>query len=144
MLIQEKNRKRNSNLELLRIICMLLVVAYHFCDNYMGEPLSANFVFSRIVGNWGSMCVACFLIITSWFLCDSRHFDIAKCVQIFVETVFYGGIIAVISLVIGIPTSSKTIIQGVFATIWGGVLVCHSVSVAHACKSLSDTISPWL
>ena len=62
-------KQRESNLELFRIITMLLIVAHHFVVNsglmdadgvIASDPLSANSVFLLLFGAWGKTGINCF------------------------------------------------------------------------------------
>ncbi len=72
---------RSSNLELYRILCMLLIVAHHFVMNsgltsagspLMSENSSANSIFLTLFGAWGKAGINCFLMITGYFMCTSK------------------------------------------------------------------------
>lgn len=68
---------RNSNLELYRIACMLLIVAHHFVVNsglttLMRDDTSANSIFLTLFGAWGKTGINCFLMITGYFMCTSK------------------------------------------------------------------------
>lgn len=72
-----KIRQRLSNIEFLRIISMLLILAhhfsyfgfYHFASNNLLTPF--NNIFSAILGNHGKLGVALFVLITGYFMIDS-------------------------------------------------------------------------
>lgn len=133
---QCEKKDRASNIELLRIILMYLIVVYHFCDNFMHENFCANQVFCYVIGNWGSMCVAGFFIITAWFLIDSFKFDVRKIIRIVLQSLFYGGGIAVICILLGNPmqASVKEYIQGflgiAYGTYWYATVYCMLLCVA--------------
>lgn len=52
-----QKKERNSNLEILRIICMILIVLYHFvgCTEYIEFPQYSTFnlVSYHTMGLWG-------------------------------------------------------------------------------------------
>lgn len=70
------NRGRNSNLELLRIISMLLIVAHHFVVNsgVMAQfdflIINSNLVFLQLFGMWGKTAINIFVLISGYFLCE--------------------------------------------------------------------------
>ena len=72
------HKQRESNLELFRIVVMLLIVAHHYVVNSgVGEaissnPLSPNSIFYYFLGMWGKTGINCFVLITGWFMCTSR------------------------------------------------------------------------
>lgn len=67
---------RQSNIELLRVIAMLLIVAGH----YVGQskimnaftPWSFNQCFALFIGSAARIAVNVFIIISAWFLVDSK------------------------------------------------------------------------
>ena len=70
--------QRDSNLELYRIIVMLLIVAHHYVvnsgvmDRMYEESLRANSVFLFLFGAWGKTGINCFIMITGYFMCKSH------------------------------------------------------------------------
>lgn len=73
-----KSRQRDSNIELFRIITMLLIVAHHYVVNsgltlesgpIYADPLSEQSVFLLLFGAWGKIGINCFVLITGYFLC---------------------------------------------------------------------------
>lgn len=65
-------KERNSNIELLRILSMLLIVAYHSMRMGYNSPLQPTHVYITGValGSWGILGVDIFLIISAWFMID--------------------------------------------------------------------------
>ena len=58
--------ERNSNIEILRIICMSLIVLAHFIYQSNAYDISDNIVFITIFGNGHKIAVNLFLLIGSW------------------------------------------------------------------------------
>lgn len=89
---------RNSNLELYRIITMVLIVAHHYIVNsgltdiIQQQPFSNNSVFSYLFGMWGKTGINCFLLITGYFMCQSQ-ITLRKFLKLFIEVEFYSIII---------------------------------------------------
>ncbi|MCE5187799.1 MAG: acyltransferase [Eubacteriales bacterium] len=65
---------RNSNIELLRLISMFFIIAFHAtrmgCTN-INEPLVV-YASGITLGSWGILGVDLFLIISAWFLVDQK------------------------------------------------------------------------
>lgn len=107
---------RNSNLELYRIIVMLLIVAHHFVVNsgvtevMYKNPLSANSIFLFLFGAWGKTGINCFILITGYFMCKS-NITLKKYVKLISEILFYNLIISLLFLIFGIG-SIKDVIEG--------------------------------
>lgn len=103
---QSQSAKRSSNLELYRIITMLLIVAHHYVvysgllnvmeQNYT-SPIS---VFYYIFGMWGKTGINCFVMITGYFMCQSK-ITLRKFLKLYFEVIFYGLVILGIFVVIG-------------------------------------------
>ena len=59
---------RNSNIELLRIVTMLMIIAHHYVVNsglyhLMSESsLNDNSLFLYLLGMWGKTGINCFII----------------------------------------------------------------------------------
>lgn len=103
---QSKSAKRSSNLELYRIITMLLIVAHHYvvCSGLLNvmeqnytSPIS---VFYYIFGMWGKTGINCFVMITGYFMCQSK-ITLRKFLKLYFEVIFYGLVILGIFVVIG-------------------------------------------
>ena len=71
-------KKRDSNLELYRIITMILIVAHHYVVNsgltdplgpIYQTPLSFPSIFLLLFGAWGKTGINCFVLITGYFMC---------------------------------------------------------------------------
>ena len=70
---------RNSNLELFRIITMLVIIAHHYVVNsgltsviYESESFSTIDYFLLIFGWGGKTGIDCFVLITGYFMCTSK------------------------------------------------------------------------
>jgi len=88
---------RDSNIELYRIICMLLIVAHHYVVNsglmaidgpIQENPTSWQSIFLLLIGAWGKTGINCFVFITGWFMSNSR-ITFTKFVKLFTEVFFY-------------------------------------------------------
>lgn len=87
-------KKRNSNLELYRILLMLAIVAHHFVVNselfhvLQSESLSLKSGFFYIFGMWGKTGINCFVLITGYYMCTSQ-ITIKKFLKLILEVEFY-------------------------------------------------------
>lgn len=89
-------KNRDSNLELYRIITMLLIVAHHYVANsglisdgvILQAPLSWRSIFLLLFGAWGKTGINCFVLITGYFLCQS-NISLRKFVKLLFEVLFY-------------------------------------------------------
>ena len=96
-----KPTPRNSNLELFRILVMLLIVAHHYVsasglmlpDGPMyANPFSMNSLWLFLYGAWGKIGINCFVLITGYFMCKS-NITLKKFVKLFAQVLFYGVLI---------------------------------------------------
>ncbi|MBQ7046970.1 MAG: acyltransferase [Oscillospiraceae bacterium] len=107
---------RSSNLELFRIISMLLIIAHHYVVNSglssLDGPLyDDNFSVKSIImflfGAWGKTGINCFMMITGYFMCTS-HITAKKYAKLLFEVFFYKIVIYLIFLCTGLETFSFT------------------------------------
>ena len=75
MTTQIQKTPRNSNLELYRIIVMLLIVAHHsvwhsgIMPTLSQDPFCVKSIFYYVLGMWGRAGIDCFVLITGYFMC---------------------------------------------------------------------------
>lgn len=89
--------QRDSNLELFRIITMLLIIAHHYVVNsglteadgpIYSDPLSAPSLFLLLFGAWGKIGINCFVLITGYFMCEAAIRP-RKFIKLLLEIMFY-------------------------------------------------------
>lgn len=111
--MQRMKSQRNSNLELYRIIVMLLIVAHHYVVNsgligqMQSSPLTTNSVFLYLFGMWGKTGIDCFVLITGYFMCKSKA-TAAKFFKLLFEVMFYKIVIYLIFVATGVVTFTFT------------------------------------
>ena len=109
--ISNKQKVRNSNLELYRVIVMLLIVAHHYVVNsgllqvLIQNPLSGDSIFLYLFGMWGKTGINCFVLITGYFMCKSS-ITIRKFLKLILEVLFYNILIYLIFICSGYETYS--------------------------------------
>ena len=87
-------KHRESNIELFRIILMLLIVAHHYVANssvldaISMPPYTWKHYFLYVFGMWGKIGINCFVLITGYFMCKSE-ITIRKFLQLLLEVIFY-------------------------------------------------------
>lgn len=110
-------RKRNSNLELLRIISMCGIISMHYFG--MGGAVQNNtfpnfsWFCTHFANSFAVPLVNCFVLITGYFMIDKNKFSLRKSIDCLVITVLYGGISYLITLCIG--NNSLSIMGGIEA-----------------------------
>lgn len=114
--MQPQVKQRNSNLELYRIIVMLLIVAHHYVVNsgmmeeMAKESLSSRSLFFYIFGMWGKTAINCFVMITGYFMCKSQ-ITIPKFLKLLLQVEFYNIRLEWLSIL-----QSERIIDGIFTS----------------------------
>lgn len=113
-------KKRESNLELFRIIAMLSIVAHHYVVNsgvleqMEVDTINAKSVFYWLFGMWGKTGINCFVLITGWFMCRSQ-ITLRKFLKLYLEIIFYCLLFYIIFIITGyIKFSLKDFFFSVF------------------------------
>lgn len=126
-LVSIESKDRDSNLELYRILCMLMIVAHHFVVNsgltYADGPLStnpdnANSVFLRLFGMWGKTGINCFLMITGYFMCVSK-ISFRKLLKLLLQIYLYKILIFSVFLIVGYEKITIKKIINLVMPFWG-------------------------
>lgn len=129
---------RSSNLELYRIICMLMIVAHHYVVNSgltsAGGPLvsyssAPKSIFLMFFGIWGKTGINCFLLITGYFMCTSQ-ITIKKYIKLILQVYFYNILIFLMLLLFGYESISVTRLVKLALPFWGfssGFVSCFLV-----------------
>lgn len=97
--ISEKQTTRNSTFELLRIISMILIVAFHARRSIDVSQLSIiNRGMFYLISSWGILGVDLFVIISAWFLCEQK-FRTTKLISLIFEVITYVFAFTILSVV---------------------------------------------
>lgn len=111
---------RNSNIELFRIISMLVIVAHHYVANSgvineivgITEPQLKDY-FLLIWGWGGKTGINCFVLITGYFMCKSQ-ITAEKFIKLLAEVEFYNIIIYAVFCLTGYTTFAwKAFLDGI-------------------------------
>lgn len=102
-----KAKERSSNIELMRILAMLMIIMGHYvvhsdliaCINDT-PPMSFHALFVSIEGMWGKTAINCFVMITGYFMCTS-HITIRKFLKLLLEIEFYNVALMLIFMATG-------------------------------------------
>ncbi len=136
-------KERNSNLELYRVIVMMLIVAHHYVVNsglmsaMKEEPLHIQSIFLYLFGMWGKTGINCFVMITGYFMCKS-HINLRKFMILCFEVYFYKIVITGIFLLTGYARPS-------FCTIFYALVPIQSFGVNFvACFMVFYLLIPFL
>ena len=108
-MVQVQKSPRSSNLELLRIVCMLMIIAHHYVVHsglrdpngpITLYPDSISSLFLVTFAAWGKTAINCFLMITGYFMCKSQ-ITIRKFLKLLLVIYFYKIVIFFIFLNVG-------------------------------------------
>lgn len=96
--MKETEKIRSSNIELCRMISMLLIIMHH-CVYHGGgfDAMSTNFVSACLIMPGGKLCFDTFITISMWFLVG-KDFKTERFLKVWFETLFYSLVTAVISV----------------------------------------------
>lgn len=88
--IQSTEKTRKSNFELLRIICMALIVMHHLAvhSNITGEVSKFNSLFLNMFTAVGKIAVNVYVLISGYFLINGK-FNFSKFINLVLEAVFF-------------------------------------------------------
>lgn len=120
----DKTKVRDSNLELYRIIVMLLIVAHHYVVNsglmntITRDPLSWRSLFLLLFGAWGKTGINCFLMITGYYMCKSQ-ITAKKFAKLLLEVMFYRLVITSIFWITGYSSFSWSALLRLLIPVWG-------------------------
>ena len=96
--------KRDSNLELLRIVAMLGIIASHYGFGLKPllaeEPLSINSLWFLNLTLWGKVGINCFMLISGYFMCEMA-ISAKKYIKLLAQVYFYSILINGIFLLSG-------------------------------------------
>lgn len=90
----EKKIARSSNIELLRIIMMIAIIAHHFVVNsgitklYDFNNITGNMIFLQIFGFAGKAMINGFLLISGYFMIKSKT-SFKKILRLYLQIKFY-------------------------------------------------------
>ena len=106
--VLQKNTRR-SDIEMYRIVCMLLIVMHHYVVNSglmdAGGPIQTNgtakrTLFLLVLGAWGKTAINGFIMITGYFMCK-KNITLIKFLKLLFETMFYRIVINLIFCISG-------------------------------------------
>lgn len=98
--------ERNLGIELFRIVCMLLIIAFHMSDHGVISidstmPITGNWLslaFARLGGAIGNCA---FVIIGGYLLC-MKAFDSRRIIKLWLQTFFYSVVCGLIAFKMGL------------------------------------------
>ncbi len=114
------DKTRNSNIELLRIISIVMIVVSHYCVHGAGVNVISNLNFGinrfllefLVLGNLGSIL---FILISGYYLINSNKVKYKKILRLIFQVEFYSILIYLLLVLLNIqPFEIKDFIKSVF------------------------------
>ena len=122
---ESRLQTRKSNIELLRIVLMLLIIAHHLVVNsgltemYDYQSPTLKMYFFQCFGAFGKVGVNCFMLITGYFMVTSE-ITMKKWLKLFLEVKFYTISIYLLFLVFGrISFNYHQSLETLFSVVFG-------------------------
>jgi surface polysaccharide O-acyltransferase-like enzyme len=122
-----KSQDRNFGLDLLKIVMMFLVIAFHFSDHGVAtlsykQPLNFNWIILSSARIWGGVCNACFMLISGYFM-SQKHASVKAVIKLYLEVWFYSVVCGIVCYLIGsepfeIVSLVKMIFPFIFNQYW--------------------------
>ena len=113
--------KRESNIELLRIVCMLLIIAHHCVVH--GGALALEGTINKYIALFflpgGKICFVAFVVISTWFLVDKK-FKWEHFVKTWFQVLFYSVTFTAFACALGVHVTGRQWIS-VFFPVAGNV-----------------------
>lgn len=118
------NRIRQSNIELLRIILMILVIAHHYVvnsgvmDQFNYFSVSAPMIYLQCFGAFGKVAINAFVLITGYFMC-SGHWTIHKWIKLYLQIKLYRIVFYLLFVAVGyVPFNYHDLLETLFSTVF--------------------------
>lgn len=101
-----RENKRNTSFELMRILSMFMVCAFHwqlhgYNDSISSSNLCVNQIISFVFGSWGILGVNLFFILSFYFLNKKKENSYSKIIRLVIKVSFFGTTIYIIGILIG-------------------------------------------
>lgn len=127
-----KNSERNSSIELLRIICILLIIAHHYFvhggfEKFSYASIGCNTIFLQILSMFGRCSCSIFALITGYYLINSkRENHYKKIFPLIGEMYFYSILIWIIFYSFKlVPISKMDTLKSIFPIFFGNWYVVY-------------------
>lgn len=107
------SKQRNSSIELLRIISMVMIMFYHFSIHghfdFATASVSVSRVWLNLISMGGKIGVDLFVLISGYYLIsDTKSLNFKKILKLWGQVFFYSVVIYVLTCAFGISQFSFT------------------------------------
>ena len=143
--MEKKNKIRNSNIELLRIIVMFFIVAGHFISQSGDIVYSfcANDYMLVFLGSASRIAVNVFLIVGVWYMVDSK-FSVDRVLKLYIQVITYSIPITFIMLFLNQENVSVKDFARGFLPFWGrGLWFASAYITLMLFKPFLDKVLNW-
>lgn len=143
--LEAKNKIRNSNIELTRIICMFFIFSGHFIGQSGSIEITAsiNDYILILMSHFSRIAVNIFLLIGIWFMVDKK-FSASRALNLYFQLAVYciPITIAVTILHFG-ELSTKDILRGLFPFFGRALWFASAYMTLMLFKPFLDKIIEW-
>ena len=117
--MKSENKVRSSNLELLRIVSMILIVLHHYAYNNFTftSDITLNKLIIQILLIGGKIGVNCFILITGYFMINSK-FKIKKLLKILLQVLTYSITFLIFAIIFSMQLDIKMIVKSLLPIIY--------------------------
>jgi surface polysaccharide O-acyltransferase-like enzyme len=128
---EEENRDKNqslvrqSNIELLRILAMILIIMHHYVihgtTNFVELPFSVQNVLALFLGAFGRPAMVIFVLICGYFSIKN-DFKLPRIVTLIAQVLFYSVfflLLAIFVLPMNLTIGRHEILKAIFPTAYG-------------------------
>ena len=125
-------KQRNANMDLLRIVSMLLIILLHSIDHSgvieasETAPIAAQ-LGVRFTYMLTQVCVNCYVLISGYFLVTSK-FRLQKLVTLWMEVVFYSLTVRIVFILTGYRAFSISSILSCFVPVITGSIAIRAMN----------------
>lgn len=99
--------RRNSGIEILRIVSMLVIIAHHYVVNsgvyeyIIGQSVLSYRDYVILIFGWGGKtAINCFLLITGYYMCEAQ-ISLKKWLKLLGEVEFYSIVVYIVFVIFG-------------------------------------------
>jgi surface polysaccharide O-acyltransferase-like enzyme len=104
--LTDRQQFRQSNLELLRIVAMLMIIAHHFsihgCFEYSNDDICINRLWVQLIQMGGKIGLNIFVLIAGYFGVSKEKIKVKKVIKLWLQLFEYSFVIFWIFILLGI------------------------------------------
>lgn len=116
------NNNRNSSIELMKVIAIILIIISHTTIKYVGKGSmyycdlncatnDVNVLINIIFQHFGMLGDTVFFFCSAWFLCDDNRIKPNKPIKIAADNYFFCILITIVILILGFSVGKKDILN---------------------------------